>query len=335
VQPRVPTPQQIAAAAATKVPPPRAMTQERTSGPGSVRNNLDAAVEAVTGAPTIRTPMPPDFANDLEPEIEIELELDDPNEDVRARMPRDTMPTDTSKTLFDSMPAGLDPKRMPGDSIPPLPPPPDKRASTAVGAAALPPGRKIARPPARPAITPPQVVTRPRPNESDAVEVYAPAPPSAELPGASDRPGQYAQHKKVSEKIPIKELTQKPERAPTPVPAGLGKPGRQNQKSGPMPRIATSPAPAGPPPPGTPRPRTPTPPRASVGSGPRNNTPGTGGVVMTRPAVIVGAPPKTQQVPRVRKAREDEGRGFGQGLISEKSLDEVILAYLSEDSDEK
>jgi hypothetical protein len=37
----------------------------------------------------------------------------------------------------------------------------------------------------------------------------------------------------------------------------------------------------------------------------------------------------------VRKAREDEGRGFGQGLISEKSLDEVILAYLSEDGEDK
>jgi hypothetical protein len=57
---------------------------------------------------------------------------------------------------------------------------------------------------------------------------------------------------------------------------------------------------------------------------------------MTRPAVIVGAPQKsTGTVPRIRKAREDEGRGFGQGLISEKSLDEVILAYLSEDADEK
>ena len=60
-------------------------------------------------------------------------------------------------------------------------------------------------------------------------------------------------------------------------------------------------------------------------------------VVMTRPAVIVGAPPKPVGAPaqRIRKAREDEGRGFGQGLISEKSLDEVILAYLSEDADEK
>ncbi|MEZ4364790.1 MAG: hypothetical protein R2939_00715 [Kofleriaceae bacterium] len=34
----------------------------------------------------------------------------------------------------------------------------------------------------------------------------------------------------------------------------------------------------------------------------------------------------------MRRAREDAGRGvFGQDLISEKSLDEVILAYLSED----
>jgi hypothetical protein len=56
---------------------------------------------------------------------------------------------------------------------------------------------------------------------------------------------------------------------------------------------------------------------------------------MTRPAVIVGAPAKPAVPPRVRKAREEEGRGFGQGLISEKSLDEVILAYLSEDADDK
>ena len=75
--------------------------------------------------------------------------------------------------------------------------------------------------------------------------------------------------------------------------------------------------------------RTPTPATPAPGSG----------VVMTRPAVIVGAPPKAPQSPsstqRIRKAREDEGRGFGQGLISEKSLDEVILAYLSEDAEDK
>lgn len=70
------------------------------------------------------------------------------------------------------------------------------------------------------------------------------------------------------------------------------------------------------------------------------STPGphsSGNVLMSRPSVIVGAPakPSGMPAPKVRKAREDEGRGFGQGLISEKSLDEVILAYLSEDADEK
>jgi hypothetical protein len=70
----------------------------------------------------------------------------------------------------------------------------------------------------------------------------------------------------------------------------------------------------------------------------RSTTPANpSGVVMTRPAAVVGQPPRSPQTSsqRVRKAREDEGRGFGQGLISEKSLDEVILAYLSEDADEK
>lgn len=91
------------------------------------------------------------------------------------------------------------------------------------------------------------------------------------------------------------------------------------------------------------RARAPTPSRiASTGSAgvhsPAVSRTQSAGVVVTRPAVIVGAPTKSssgQTVPRIRKAREDEGRGFGQGLISEKSLDEVILAYLSEDADEK
>lgn len=112
------------------------------------------------------------------------------------------------------------------------------------------------------------------------------------------------------------------------------------------------------------RPRTPTAPRVSPAGAmrPRGQTP-TGAVVMSRPAVIVGGPRSGNTGPvnvatppataaesgrtltgvggaggsgavpgRVRKAREDSGRGvFGQDLISEKSLDEVILAYLSED----
>jgi len=69
------------------------------------------------------------------------------------------------------------------------------------------------------------------------------------------------------------------------------------------------------------------------------------GVVVSRPAVIVGAPPTvvggksgpTRRPPRARKAKPDEKPEslFGQGLISEKSLDEVILAYLSDDSGEE
>lgn len=61
-------------------------------------------------------------------------------------------------------------------------------------------------------------------------------------------------------------------------------------------------------------------------------------VVVSRPAVIIGAPPNIvgdkgkQRAPAVRKARD--GNLFGKDLISEKSLDEVIMAYLSEDSDD-
>jgi hypothetical protein len=55
---------------------------------------------------------------------------------------------------------------------------------------------------------------------------------------------------------------------------------------------------------------------------------------MSRPAVIVGSP-RTTAPAKARPSTEDERRGFGQGLISEKSLDEVILAYLSEDATEE
>lgn len=62
------------------------------------------------------------------------------------------------------------------------------------------------------------------------------------------------------------------------------------------------------------------------------------GVVVSRPAVIVGAPPAQVvggQAPARRRNSRDTGDGlFGQDLISERSLDEVILAYLSEDGQE-
>jgi len=68
-------------------------------------------------------------------------------------------------------------------------------------------------------------------------------------------------------------------------------------------------------------------------------------VEVSRPAVIIGGPPKVvgareqSDDPRRtgRRAREEPSRPnlFGKDLISEKSLDEVILAYLSEDSSEE
>jgi hypothetical protein len=81
-----------------------------------------------------------------------------------------------------------------------------------------------------------------------------------------------------------------------------------------------------------------------------------GDVIASRPSVIVGGPPKVvggggTAKPRPgarvgepaatsgskgKKPREGARPGlFGKDLISEKSLDEVILAYLSEDGEEK
>lgn len=71
------------------------------------------------------------------------------------------------------------------------------------------------------------------------------------------------------------------------------------------------------------------------------------GVVVARPAVVIGAPPTVIGGPvgEGTGSRRMHGREptppplqpesiFGQDLISEKSLDEVIMAYLSEDSNE-
>lgn len=273
-----------------------------------------------------------------QPEIEIQLELDD--DDSPRRRTRDTLVTPEADHS-DGVPQGVGRAAQP----PPLPPP---RVSTppaippprqpSVGAAALPPARPITRPPARPAITPPQVVSRPLVGQtSDAIEVYAPAPASVEPPpGSVDRPATtYAQHRRM--KTNVEGNTPPPVRQPPP----MGKPQRsgtsRDRESGGYPAVRPPPpAPTAPAPPSdSHRERTPTPSRNSGSPPAQARTPSpNSGVVMTRPAVIVGAPSKSSPA-RVRKAREDEGRGFGQGLISEKSLDEVILAYLSEDADDK
>ncbi len=358
---RAPTPpsgQRAVTPSSAGIPTPRTQTAERKSAPTSVRTSLPPppppdmseldpptdpdASDAMHGAmqnATVRTPMP-DF--DSAPEIQI-LPSDD-SAVARARNKHDTEVSDG----------------IPGSNIQP-----DKRPN-ALAAGALPPARPISRPPSRQAMTPPTVMSRPLTNsdgersrpESDAIEVYAPAPPSADAPpGMQERPGQYAQHKRVSQKMSIDVLKAERERTGSvPIPAGLARPGRSAAPSSPpsagVPqRITREPSPgSGPRAASSPdirvptaaerpaeRPRTPTPARISPPSGNVRapSSSGSGGVVMTRPAVIVGAPAKTASPPRVRKAREEEGRGFGQGLISEKSLDEVILAYLSEDADEK
>ena len=267
------------------------------------------------------------------------------------------------------------PARSGTDSIQPLPPPPKTTTGdriSAVGAATLPPARPIARPPTRQAISPPAVVSRPQTNDnvrsrgdSDAVDIYAAASADAPPGAQGERAGQYAQHKRISTRVPVDVVKGGADRSgPVPIPSGLARPGRTPSASPPSPgsggvpqRVARelSPQPqtqpihtmprAGTPSPSSPyrgepgsrpeRARTPTPARVSAPpTASRSPSSQSGGVVMTRPAVIVGAPAKPA-APKVRKAREEEGRGFGQGLISEKSLDEVILAYLSEDADEK
>jgi hypothetical protein len=60
--------------------------------------------------------------------------------------------------------------------------------------------------------------------------------------------------------------------------------------------------------------------------------------VVSRPPVIVGGPSKAVGTPagqgKIRRAKDTDG-GIGGDLISERSLDEVILAYLSEDTSDE
>lgn len=192
-----------------------------------------------------------------------------------------------------------------------LPPPPAARPATA-------PRITSAAPP-RPAITPPVVVARDLDLPgTDSAEIYSPPPPSADLPpGMHENPGAYSVRRRDATSDPT------PARPPVPSPRPTAAPAQARPAARP-----SAPAMARPvTPPALPvvRPAVPSPPAAAPRARP------TGGVVMSRPAVIVGAP-RTSPPPTKGKAGDDDRRGFGQGLISEKSLDEVILAYLSEDA---
>jgi hypothetical protein len=353
----------------TNLPPPPPVSLDELGGP-TLNDREAASVAAAVAAANATIPnrlptgegstVPMELPDELSP-LEIELELDEPDDPP----PRPARDTDVAQTELERAVT----KRVPGESVPPLPPPPHShpRASSSVGAAALPPKPPTGptRLPSRPAISPPQVVSRPiAPKDADtsgAVEVYAPPPPGADAPPGAERPGQYSQHKRVSTKIPSLDGVKERGSTSVPVPAGLARPNKISTNPTGVPKMvgasagsnSTSKRDTGGAPivasssggvpqthsraesSGTNRPRTPTPSRLASPAASRTSSSSSGGVVMTRPAVIVGAPAKPNQPARVRKAREDEGRGFGQGLISEKSLDEVILAYLSEDADEK
>jgi hypothetical protein len=269
--------------------------------------------------PASARPQPPlpsqVVSRDSAPEIEISIG----KESARTRIARDTQVDD----LDDS------------DGIPKARPRPPSH-----GAATLPPAKK----PSRPAITPPAVMSRQMPGTDDksgAVEIYAPAPASVDPPPGerAERPSQYSINRRRSADVPLREKTGRIAAInPNAIPAGLGRPRSESVNKPAATPVADGgvPQPIGKEPsPGAPRGERNPHVTAPIASRPHSSS---SGVVMSRPAVIVGAPAKPsapQTQPRVRKAREDEGRGFGQGLISEKSLDEVILAYLSEDGDDK
>lgn len=387
---------------------PRTKTAERTSRGSQFRSISppappeDSTPEALQAGLTVPTPSrvptphahpraatPPPIPQrvgasktaitlDSSPEIEIISHENRDTESGRTRGPRDTA---VDNSYEDAIPSAILPDAtIPSDGIPPRAPEARPNSASrppgaAQGAALLPAMRQ----PSRPAITPPSVVSRPLPpdpnrvgrGDSEAIEIYAPAPPSVEPPPGerTERPGQYSMNRRreiaTQDNVPLRDHTGR-----VAVPAGLARPRPSNQ-SGASPvvrtpssssssiqtppgrltppsqsdgvvRHSTHPPSDGVPQPHEARPVPPArPPHVTAPISSRTNTgnaPSSGNVITTRPAVIVGAPPRPPGTPnpqRVRKAREDEGRGFGQGLISEKSLDEVILAYLSEDADEK
>ncbi len=208
--------------------------------------------------------------------------------------------------------------------------------------------------------------------EIDVAEIHSPAPPSAPPPpgAAAERPGQYSVTKRTTGVIDAVSSPQRPPipaaprptpssgsklpaagplppRAPTPpvVPPRTATPPISRPTPTSVPRLNPQNRPADPALPGTPPaspPRTPGAPiprPTAAAPPPRGRPPTGGGVVVSRPPVIVGGPSKTVGAPgtqqgKVRRAKETEG-GIGGDLISERSLDEVILAYLSEDTSDE
>lgn len=207
-------------------------------------------------------------------------------------------------------------------------------------------------------------------SDDDAARIHAPALPSAPQPpgAAPERVGEYHLARKPTESGPptarpvIPKPTPLGSRVPTPstsrppassppsprVPAPALTPTRPGHRTSVPPAAPAAGTPRSVPPVARQTPTSPVPPRVLTPARTDSPAPSAsrppiqparrpvsgGGVVVSRPAVIVGgrgaptAPPT-----KVRRARDAES--FGGDLISERSLDEVILAYLSEDNNEE
>lgn len=278
---------------------------------------------------------------------------------VRRRMPRDTIDDPTIASRLGSEPAiELTKVRVPAPSAPPqiatpapLPSKPPQSAATLGAAASRPGGPGRSR------------------NDSDPAQIYSP-PPAADEQAPAQRihiTGQYSA-KRPSGNIPValhESRSQSGAQLSSPTVRGV-EPAAKPSGGGPavspppaspglaVPRTATLPArsplaksfanpvppvrdsqgspaksPVAVPPQHTPQKSIPASTPMKAGS-PGGGAPGAASnVVMTRPAVVVGGSP-----PAGRKLPATPAPGAIQGLISEKSLDEVIHAYLSDDGEE-
>lgn len=278
----------------------------------------------------------------------------------------DVAPTIPVEILHDAMPLGRAPTERVGNELmmdaelPPAPPPPQRTEISAAMAALQ--------------VDDDELAAAGLVEVDDVAEVHSPALPSAPPPpgAAAERPGQYSVTKRTTGVI---DAVPSPQRPPIPAPRAPTPTANKIPAQGPLPPRAPTPPvvppraptpspisrptptsiprlnpharpadPALPPtPPSSPPPRTPGPPipRPTTAAPPPRGRPSTGGgVVVSRPPVIVGGPSKTVGGPapatqgKIRRAKETEG-GIGGDLISERSLDEVILAYLSEDTSDE
>ena len=296
----------IAQEASSAPSAPIPLTQRRVTGSGAavppLPPSLRPAVRAITGAPpNVRPPTRDDSAD------AITRFVPDPAPERAGQYAQHKRPSQHMNVVELAKA-----ERELSGAIPSVLPP---RTDSAPGSSASASQRMAAyRDSSAPAT--PRALTPSAPATLRALTPSVPATLRALTPSAPATP------RALTPSVPV------PPRVPTPsVPGSSGLPSVLRPRPPEVSALGARPAE---------RPRTPTPTRVSGGSPPaRPSQGGSGGVVMSRPAVIVGAPPRPLAPPRVRKAREDEGRGFGQGLISEKSLDEVILAYLSEDAEDK